>query len=482
MTVQPSREESGVRVNVLLINPPSPFLLDDRVFPPLGVLQVAAALEAEGHAVHVADLAGLADPWSALKPVVEEGWDVYGFTATTPQFPVTVGLAQKVREHDPGKKIIIGGPHATVQPDSCGDFDTTVLGDGEAAILEAIQPGSPARIDAASATKKGLLDWKWPARHLIDMASYQYRLAGRLGTSAVWSMGCPYGCNFCCGRLVPYYRRVRSREVADVVREMSHLGERYGIGAITAFDDEVNLLNEPLIDICNGLAPLGMNFRAFIKSNLFNDRQAEAMAKAGFVQVCTGIESGSDRILGVMQKQTSFEINLRARELARKHGLQFKAFCSVGHVGETYEDAQETKRWLLTAKPDDFDVTVITVYPGTPIYNYREYVGDKDGHRVCKYVYKSKRPEENGATLFFEEIDYAKEFAFYKGRPKEYVSHVWTPDLSKEDLGRVRDEIEDEVRVKLGIPYPKRYSGDHLDTVAPSLEHSMGQGASPQNA
>ena len=61
------------------------------------------------------------------------------------------------------------------------------------------------------------------------------------------------------------------------------------------------------------------------------------------------------------------------------------------------------------------------------------------------------------------------------------MSHVWTPDLSKQDLTRVRDEMEDEVRKTLGIPYPQRYSGDHLDSVAPSLDRSIGQNLSPQN-
>jgi len=271
---------------------------------------------------------------------------------------------------------------------------------------------------------------------------------------------------------------------------MSLLADKYGIGAVMAFDDEVNLLNEPLLELCGALNTVGLKYRAFIKANLFTDYQAEAMAKAGFVQVCTGVESGSDRVLGIMQKQTTFAINLKAREIARKHGLQFKGFCSLGHVGETYEDVMETKRWILEAKPDDFDVTVITVYPGTPIYDYRQYVDTVDGKRICKYVHKSKRPEEDGASVFFEEIDYATEWAYYKGKPNEYSSHVWTPGLGKTDLVRLRDEIEDDCRKALGIPYPARYSGDWLDAnadaksdaVQANYEHSYGAGFSPQDS
>jgi hypothetical protein len=151
-------------------------------------------------------------------------------------------------------------------------------------------------------------------------------------------------------------------------------------------------------------------------------------------------------------------------------------------VGETEWDVMETKRWLLEVRPDDFDVTVITVYPGTPIYAKREFVGhDERGHRVVKYVHASKRPEQNGATLFFTEVDYSREFAWYKGKPNAYISHVWTPDLSKEDLVRLRDQVEGEVRRELRIPFPQRYSGDYLENQE-NYEHSFGAGVTPQDS
>ena len=45
--------------NICLITPPSPFLLDERVFLHLGVLKVAAVLEAHGHQVNFIDLSGI---------------------------------------------------------------------------------------------------------------------------------------------------------------------------------------------------------------------------------------------------------------------------------------------------------------------------------------------------------------------------------------------------------------------------------------
>lgn len=472
---------TGMRI--CLINPPSPFLLDDRVFPTLGILQVAAVLEEHGHEVHVEDLGGVQDYTAQMATVAAAGWDAFGVTATTPQFPAAVSIARAIRSVAPDRRIVIGGPHATVMPESTVlDFDVCVRGDGELAADLAFSPHSPALIDEATNTTKGELPWHWPARHLIDLNSYKYSLMGVKGTSMMLSQGCPYNCSFCCGRLIPYYRRVRVRNIDDVVLEMRSLMDTYGIQSVMAFDDEVNLLNEPLLEFCNKIAPLGMKFRAFVKANLFSDIQAEAMARAGFVEVCTGVESGDDRVLGIMDKQTTRAINKRFVDTARKHGMRAKAFCSLGHAGENLESANNLRSWLIDAAPDDFDVTVITIYPGTPIWAARESVGTgKDGKRLCRYVKQSKNPREHGATLLFEEVDYATEFAFYKGKPTEYVSHVWTPDLSREDIVRLRDEIEDDARKALGIPYPKRFSGDHIGGEQ-NFEHSMGAGLSPQDS
>lgn len=469
-------------MNICLVSPPSPFLLDDRVFPNLGILQVAAALEEAGHSVYVEDLGGVEDYEAQMRITAQHGWDLYGVTATTPQFPAAIAVLRAIQSTDPGRRVVIGGPHATVMPDSCQLFDVVVMGDGETGILDALRPDAPRIIDYASRTEKGLLRYHIPSRHLINMDSYKFSIDGVNGTSILTEAGCSFNCSFCCGRSIPFYRRVRYRVVDEIRRELEDLQTRYAVNAAMDFSDEVNLVDGKLLSLCAAIKPLGMKLRAFVKANLFTDRQAEAMAEAGFVEICTGVESGSDRILGIIDKKTSREINRRFVELAHKHGMRAKAFMSLGQAGETYESAMESRDWLLWAKPDDFDVTVITVYPATPYWDERERIGvTSDSRPLCRYVRKSRRPEENGATLFFEEVDYASEWAWYKGKPGAYVSHVWTPDLSKEDLVRLRDQIEEDVRRALGIPYPKRFSGDHL-AGQENLEHSMGAGISPQDS
>src|ERR1700744_2902358 len=101
-------------MNVTLIIPPSIFLLDERVFPSLGILRVAASLESAGHCVDVLDLSGI----SNFREVVEiycstNKPTIVGITVTTPQLPAVEQIRRVLKDY--GKcKVILGGPHVTL--------------------------------------------------------------------------------------------------------------------------------------------------------------------------------------------------------------------------------------------------------------------------------------------------------------------------------------------------------------------------------
>ena len=73
-----------------LICPPSPFLLDERVFMSLGILTVAAVLEEGGYDIDFLDLSGIKNFLDALDNYKEQNPDVmtYCLTSTTPQLPL----------------------------------------------------------------------------------------------------------------------------------------------------------------------------------------------------------------------------------------------------------------------------------------------------------------------------------------------------------------------------------------------------------
>lgn len=461
------------RVPICLITPPSVFLLDERVFLTLGILRVAACLERDGFVVEMLDLSGIQNYEQAVTDHANRTEaTTFGCTATTPQLPAAARIAAAIRRVRPGARIILGGPHATLvfaarrreqAQDKVGRacrawdkleamFDCIVVGDGDDAIFEAIKPDAPKVIDADDPKGKLFLtnrryeELPFPARHLVDVGSYRYSIDGaEPALSMIAQMGCPFHCAFCGGRSSPMLRRIRTRTSKSIVSEVKHLVDVYGARGVMFYDDELGIQQKPFIEMMNQIADMNLDLRlrGFVKAELFTDQQAEAMYRAGFRWLLCGFESGSPRILDNIRKQATREDNTNMLRIAHRHGLKVKALMSIAHAGESMETIAETRDWLLTERPDDFDATIISVYAGTSYFD--EAIETAPG----TWTYTAA----NGDRLHSYEVDFGEEGGYYKGKPGEYRSFTFTDFLSADDLVRERDKLEAEVRAALGLPY-----------------------------
>jgi len=487
-------------MKICLIIPPSIFLLDERVFMTLGILKIAAVLENSGWKVDVMDLSGITNFENVVVDYcIASDVEIFGITATTPQLPATIKILNSLKSVKPNARVILGGTHVTVVNAAYKrelglnikgrattafnqlnqDFDVLVAGDGEEAVFDALKEKAPKLIDAdipksiLFLTNKRLEELPFPARHLVDVESYHYQIDDIRAISMIAQLGCPFECGFCGGRESPSLRRIRTRTSENIVAEMKHIFQTYGIRGFMMYDDELNV-NKKIVELMNLIAKtqedLGTEFRlrGFVKAELFTEEQAEAMYRAGFRWILVGFESGSPRILENINKKATREDNARCLEIARKHGLKVKALMSIGHPGESEETVVETRDWLLKVKPDDFDVTIITTYPGTPYYDYA--VPHPDNPNVWVYTYK-----KTGNKLYSMEVDYRTTADYYKGNPEGgYQSFVYTDYLSPEQLVELRGFVEKDVRNKLNIPF---------NSSAPAIryEHSMGQTNFPKH-
>lgn len=484
------------RVNIGLVIPPSAFLLDERVFVSLGLLKVAAVLEMRGHTVSVLDLSGIRNYEDAFKAFLTTFKGRFlGFTATTPQLPAVRRLADLARALRPDLRLVLGGPHVTLTYSALkleqkhdrlsfgraakaaaqleNMFDVLCSGDGELTILAALHPGCPKVIDGDDMRGPYFLDddaydeSPFPARHLVDLDTYRYTIDGQRATSLIAQLGCPFSCGFCGGRNSKSLRVIRTRSTATVVAEVEHLYRTYGHTGFMFYDDELNV-NRSMVQLMNELRALQdrlqveFAFRGFIKSELLDDSQAEALRRAGFRWLLCGFEAGSPRILTNIQKRATLDQNSRAVEIAKRHGLKTKALMSIGHPGESAETALAVRDWLISMAVEDFDCTVITTYPGTPYYD--EALPNPDHPGVWTYT-----QPKTGDRLHAEEVDFTTTAEYYKGDPNGgYVSHVFTDHLTAGEIVALRDTIENDVRAALGIPFnPSR--------AALLYEHSMGQ-------
>jgi anaerobic magnesium-protoporphyrin IX monomethyl ester cyclase len=479
---------------VCLVITPSVFLLDERVFMSLGILRVAAVLEAHGHPVEVLDLSGIENYEEIVRLHAAQAPAChFGITATTPQMPAAVRIAAAIRAERRDARIILGGPHVTLvnaaakRERTAGaesratkamaalrqDFDVLIAGDGEEAIFVALGPRPPAVIDADEPksplflTNASLTALPLPARHLVDVGSYRYAIEGHPALSLIAQLGCPFECGFCGGRASPSLRRVRTRTAASIIAEITTLYRQYGTTGFMFYDDELNV-NRGMVELMRGIRDaqeqLGVEWRlrGFIKAELFTEEQAAELYAAGFRWILVGFESGSPRILENINKKSTRDDNTRCVDIATRHGLKIKALMSVGHPGESAETVRDTYEWLVKTRPADFDVTIITTYPGTPYYD--EAVPHESRPDVWTYTYR-----RTGDRLHAQEIDFTRVAEYYKGNPDGgYRAYVFTDAMSAEALVEARGRIERDVRAELGIPFNPAAAPLHYD-------HSMGQ-------
>lgn len=177
-------------MTICLVRCPSKFLIDERAFPPLGLMAVGAGLRQAGREVVVYDGEIENLPLQHL---------YYGFGPTAPEYPHALDCAARIRQANPQAHIVLGGPHATLSHHLCREdgWDCIVVGDGELVANRAFSRQTDPIVFAVS---KPLDEYPMPDRSLVDIRKYRFTLHDKPATTIMSSRGCPHHCGFCLPR------------------------------------------------------------------------------------------------------------------------------------------------------------------------------------------------------------------------------------------------------------------------------------------
>jgi len=234
------------------------------------------------------------------------------------------------------------------------------------------------------------------------------------------SRGCPYNCIFCWNswRDIPY----RFNSAERVIEEIKHLIEKYAVSAIWFHDDHL-LINKPRVKkICKLLKENEIDILWGCNSRVdtIDYDTLKTIKDAGCKQVDFGFESGSQRILDVLNKKTTVEQNLKAIKLCRKVGLNFQGSFIIGSPTETLKDIKKTEKFIIDNNIENFQLCIMTAYPGTQLWNY------------CKE--NNMLPDNFDWSLF--NSDYAP-FSCNKNFTKEEVENIFNSVHRKLILNRI---------------------------------------------
>jgi radical SAM superfamily enzyme YgiQ (UPF0313 family) len=208
---------------------------------------------------------------------------------------------------------------------------------------------------------------------------------------------CPYRCGFCAKQEFGK-SPLRFRTAQNVLGECAILKGR-GFGAVAIYDDDVLLDKQRDREIFWGLKELGMPYRCMTRTNLADQADLKMLKDTGCAEVCIGVETADNEIKKVIRKGTTIEQDTLFMQRAKEIGLRVKTYLMIGLPGESRESVRKTQKWLDEVKPDNYDVSVFTPYPGSEIYrNKNNYDIEWNETRLQKIWYSGEAQYSNCAV------------------------------------------------------------------------------------
>jgi radical SAM superfamily enzyme YgiQ (UPF0313 family) len=354
-------------------------------FPPFGVLYLAAVVEQAGHVVSIKKVM----PGKTALDL--QAYDAIGFSLAS---SATYGHMLEARRTSAIRSdalIMVGGVHCNFYPSATlreFEADIAATGESEEVILEILSrrasrnfddiPGT-LRMDGTvfqSGGERRLISdidqLPLPARHLLPTSDFVMsdRLAGTSTQMAhvMFSRGCPYPCNFCAAAQT----KIQYRSGLSARRELTHLMEQYGVEGFAIADDNFIVNKAKVSEICDQIADLGLRWSALSRVDRVDPELLGRMARSGCIEIKYGMESGSERILRAMNKNTTREQITRAVRETVRAGIQAKVFLIHGFPGENLESTEETMTLLEELRTDISRVSLFRFVPlpGTAVYEH----------------------------------------------------------------------------------------------------------------
>jgi radical SAM superfamily enzyme YgiQ (UPF0313 family) len=372
-------------------------------YPPLGILYLAAYLEQKAIATDVIDSTFI-DFEKHLDLIKKYSPDFIGIY-TNLMTKINVVRLISALKYEPNlshTKIILGGPEVKFNSNNfhANGAEYIVKGEGEETFHELISTlwagKNISDIKGLSYIKNGavienedrnkLLDMDslpFPAREKINLQLYFKAWKEKHGASTIsvsTMRGCPYTCKW-CSRAV-YGKSYRRKNAKLVVDELQKIQTQFNFDTIWFVDDVFTVSHKWLSEFTTEIISrnVKIKYECITRADRMNTDVIQLLKQSGCYRVWIGAESGSQKIIDLMDRRV--DVN-QVRDMiieTRKNGIEAGTFIMLGYPQEKEEDIIETLNHLKISNPDYFTIT--TAYPikGTELYleNENKFMNSPD--------------------------------------------------------------------------------------------------------
>ena len=361
-------------------------------YPTLGLLYLASHLKQQRSAVEAFDAtpATMADFEARLQAARPPVVGLY--TNLMTKFNV---LQMITASYAVGARVVLGGPEPASYAAEylAHGADAIVVGEGELTLADLLTrqfrdlhaiPGLIYRDgDGQVVTNpprpyiSDLNTLPFPDREAIDLDRYVQvwrENHGQGSVSLITARGCPFHCQWCSHAVYGNTHRRRSPE--NVADELEQLLGRYKPEQVWYADDVFTIHRRWFLEYARVLKARNLRapFECISRPDRLDEDVVTALAEMGCYRLWLGSESGSQRVLDAMKRETKVADVQGKTKLLQRHGIQVGMFIMLGYENEDLSDLDATTEHLKASNPDLFLTTVAYPIKGTP---YHTQVSDR---------------------------------------------------------------------------------------------------------
>jgi radical SAM superfamily enzyme YgiQ (UPF0313 family) len=340
------------------------FVFKKAAFPPLGLLTIAAILPKDWQK-KVVDM--------NVSKLREDDlrWADYVFISA---MVVQKASAKKVIKtaKSLGKKVVLGGPLFTTEPEQFEEADHLLLNEAEITLplfLDDLSKGCAKKKYSAD-NRANITETPLPLWSLINLKNYS-------SMSLQYSRGCPFNCEFCDITFLDG-REPRTKTRAQITMELESLYQAGWRGSLFIVDDNFignkNKLKSEILPVITAWQE-GKNhpFSLFteVSINLSDDEELMSkMVKAGFEKVFIGIETPDEAGLSECDKKQNMGRDLvSCVKKIQNSGLEVMAGFIVGFDSDEPSIFGKQINFIQKSGINSAMVGLLNAPRGTRLYN-----------------------------------------------------------------------------------------------------------------
>jgi len=268
-----------------------------------------------------------------------------------------------------GVPVIIGGIHATMNPEECQNYaDSVVVGEAEKIWPKIVKDFQEKKLKPlyTSDTFTQLTEIPVPRYDLLKIDKY---MAAPVQTTR----GCPFNCDFCSVKIIngPMYRK---KTIEQIIRELKFIKKQPGFNSIMICDD--NFIGDLVFakKLLKAMIPLHMNWMAQCSVNLGDHPDIlQLMKKSSGIFVFIGFETVNKDNLKAMNKFVNNPDEYQQKISAiHNAGISVVGSLILGSDNDDLTSFREAYEFLNENNIIFCMLNILTPLPGTKLFKRME--------------------------------------------------------------------------------------------------------------